>query len=166
MIEFLREHSRAVKISVLFGTFNVLLPIGLVWWFFRRATDVRHPILGFSQQRDETNPWLMFLMFVILLVIVSLLQIKCFRLSKYEIATYFVPCAVAFGFVVLNLLIPAWLLGWAMQDFADRGLGVFSDPPNPTNPARPIYRLVFSVFVSAMIFATETLAVRAYFARR
>lgn len=166
MIEFIRTHSREVRISVLFGVFNVILPMVLVWWFFSRATDVRNPIFGFSQPRDEANPWLMFLLFVGLLVVISFIQIKCFRLSNYEISSYLVPCAVAFGFVILNLLIPARLLGWAMQDFADRGLGVFSDPPNPTNPARPIYRLVFAVFVSAMIFATETLAVRAYFARR
>ncbi|MCB1088593.1 MAG: hypothetical protein KDM63_16265 [Verrucomicrobiae bacterium] len=138
------------------------MPLGLVMWLFHRATDVRHPILGFSQPRDEANPWMIFFIFVVLLVVISVIQIKVFRIPRDDIATYFVPCAMALGFVILNLLIPAWLLGWAMQDSADRGLGVFADSPNPANPARPFFRLVFAFVISGLIIFTEIIAVRTY----
>jgi len=166
MTEFLRKHPREFKISIIFGIFNVLLPLGLVTWFFNRATDVRHPILGLSQPRDETNPWITLFVFIVLLVVISLIQIRYFRISKQDIAAYYLPCALALGFVVVNLLVPFWLLGWAMQDFADRGLGIFSDAPNPANPARPIFRLVFAFVVTVMIISTEIVAMRAYLARR
>ena len=166
MIEFLREHPRELKISIIFGIFNVLLPLGLVVWLFDRATEVRHPLLGLSQPRDEANPWLIFFVFIILLIVISLIQIRYFRISKQNIATYYLPCAVGLGFVIVNLLVPFWLLGWAMQDFADRGLGIFSDPANPANPARPIFRLVFAFVVTVMIVSTEIVATRAYLARR
>jgi|APTNR8051073442_1049403.scaffolds.fasta_scaffold23005_4 hypothetical protein len=166
MIEFIREHPREFKISIIFGICNVILPIGLVMWFFNRATDVRNPILFFSQPRDEANPWLVFLTFAALLAIISLLQIKFFRISREEIATYYIPCALALGFVTLNLLIPAWFLGWAMQDFADRGLGIFSDAPDPANLVRPYFRLVFAFVISGLIIFTEILVIRTYHARR
>lgn len=166
MIDFIREHPREFKISVIFGIFNVVLPLGLAIWFFDRATDVRHPILGLSQPRDEANPWSVFFIFVVLLFVISMIQIRVFRIQRDDIATYFVPCALALGFITLNILIPVWLFGWAMQDFADRGLGTFSDAPNPANPARPFFRLVFAFVVSGSIIVTEILAGRAYLARR
>ncbi len=55
MIDFIREHPREVKISIIFGVFNVILPLGLVTWFFNRAIDRRSPILWFSQPRDEAT---------------------------------------------------------------------------------------------------------------
>jgi hypothetical protein len=166
MIAFIREHPREFKISIFFGIFNVILPLGLVVWFLNRATDVRHPFLGLSQPRDEVHPWVIFFVFVVLLVVISLTQIRVFRIQREDITTYFVPCALALGFVTLNLLIPAWLLGWAMQDFADRGLGVYSDPPNPANPPRPVFRLVFACVVSGLILFIEVLAARVYLARQ
>ncbi len=166
MIDFIREHPRQFKISIIFGIFNLILPLGLVIWLFNLAADVRHPILGFSQPRDETNPWLIFFIFIASLIVISLIQIKYFRINKRDITIYYLPCALTLGFIIINLLVPCWLLGWAMQDFADRGLGIYSDAPNPANPARPIFRLVFAFVVTGLIVITEIVATRAYLARR